>query len=184
MAGRRKGQVHIGTSGWSYEHWLGRFYPEEAKGESQLRQYARSFRSVEINATFYRMPSERAMDNWLAETPDDFLFAVKASRYITHRKRLKDPEIHVPIFKTRILRMKPKLGPILYQLPPSLPANLDRLKAFLDQLPEGPRYTMEFRHESWWTEEVYACLRAHGIAFCLFHLAGRETPEIVTADFV
>ena len=184
MAAPRRGSLHIGTSGWTYEHWLGRFYPEKnGAGESALAQYARVFRSVELNASFYRMPTERAMQSWLAETPDDFVFAAKTSRFITHRKRLNDPHIHIPIFFGRIFGLKPKLGPLLIQLPPNFALKLDRLKAFVELLPEH-RYAIEFRHESWWTEEVYALLRSHNVAFCLYHLAGRETPEIVTADFV
>ena len=184
MRAHAAGAVRIGTSGWTYEHWLGRFYPEKrATSESALRQYARVFRSVEVNASFYRMPSERAMQSWLADTPDDFVFAAKTSRFITHRKRLTEPEIHIPIFFGRIFGLKPKLGPLLIQLPPNFRANLARLEAFLDLLPRH-RYALEFRHESWWTEEVFAVLQARNVAFCLYHLAGRETPEIATADFV
>lgn len=187
-----RGNVHIGTSGWTYEHWLGRFYPKEAPRElrrtglreSRLRQYARTFRSVEINASFYRLPTEKAMLTWLAETPDDFLFSAKVSRFISHMKRLLDPEIHIPIFFGRIEALAPKLGPLLIQLPPKFAENLERLRVFCDHLPSGHRYTFELRHESWWTDEVFAFLSERNLAFCLFHLAGRETPEIVTADFV
>jgi uncharacterized protein YecE (DUF72 family) len=181
--GRTQGRVHVGTSGWSYDHWLGRFYPREAKGESRLRQYARTFRSVEINASFYRLPTEKAMRSWLDETPEDFVFAAKVSRFITHMKRLLDPEVHVPIFMGRIGMLAPKLGPLLVQLPPNFAVDLDRLRAFCDQLPPGHRYAFELRHESWWTDEVLDFLRERNLGFCLFHLAGRETPEAVTADF-
>ena len=182
MAEGGSGRVHIGTSGWTYEHWLRRFYTG-AKGESRLRQYARSFRSVEINASFYKMPTEQAMATWLAETPEDFVFTAKTSRFITHRKRLREPEVHIPIFFGRIAALGPKLGAVLIQLPPSFARDLDRLRAFCERLPPR-RYAVEFRHESWWTEEVHAYLRERNLAFCLFHLAGRETPEVVTADFV
>lgn len=188
MARKTKGTaedaVHVGTSGWSYDHWLGRFYPRSAGRESRLRQYARTFRSVEINASFYRLPTEKAMQGWLAETPDDFVFAAKVSRFITHMKRLRDPEVHIPIFMGRIATLAPKLGPLLVQLPPTFAVDLDRLRAFCDRLPPGNRYTFELRHESWWTDEVFAFLAGRNIAFCLFHLAGRETPAVVTADFV
>ncbi len=177
------GAVHIGTSGWSYEHWLGRFYPEASRRESRLVQYARTFRSVEINASFYRMPTPRAMQTWLDQTPDDFVFTAKTSRFITHRKRLREPEIHIPIFFGRISALAPKLGAVLIQLPPDFACDLDRLTAFCDLLPPF-RYALEFRHESWWTEPVLDALRTRNIAFCQFHLAGRETPPIVTADFV
>ena len=181
--GPRSGSVRIGTSGWTYDHWLGRFYPEKAKGESRLRQYARTFRSVEINARFYRMPTPKAMRTWLDETPDDFLFTAKTSRFITHRKRLREPETHIPIFYGRIFELHAKLGPLLIQLPPNFAIDLERLRAFCDRLPPH-RYAVELRHESWWCEEVYDYLCARNIAFCLFHLAGRETPDVVTADFV
>jgi uncharacterized protein YecE (DUF72 family) len=181
-----RGTVHIGTSGWTYDHWFGRFYPAERAGqgrrESRLRQYARTFRSVEINASFYKLPTPRAMESWLAETPDDFVFTAKTSRFITHRKRLRDPEIHIPIFFGRIAALAPKLGAVLVQLPPSFRADLPRLAAFCDLLPPG-RYAFELRHESWWTEDTFAFLRARNLAFCLFHLAGRETPCLTTADF-
>jgi len=179
---RGRGTVHIGTSGWTYDHWLGRFYPAEAKGESRLRQYARTFRSVEINASFYRLPTPRAMAAWLAETPPDFVFAAKCSRFITHMKRLRDPEVHIPIFFGRIAALGPKLGAVLVQLPPSFRADLPRLEAFCDRLPPG-RHAFELRHESWWTDATFAFLRARNLAFCLFHLAGRETPCVLTADF-
>jgi uncharacterized protein YecE (DUF72 family) len=182
--GRARGRVHVGTSGWTYDHWLGRFYPREGGRESRLRQYARTFRSVEINATFYRLPTERAMRAWLAETPDDFVFAAKVSRFITHMKRLLDPEVHIPIFFGRIEKLGPKLGPLLVQLPPKFAVDFDRLRAFCDHLPPGHAYAFELRHESWWTEEVFAFLAKRNLAFCLFHLAGRETPEIVTAGLV
>ncbi len=119
-----QGNVHIGTSGWTYDHWLGRFYPAEARGESRLTQYARSFRSVEINASFYRMPTPRAMAAWLAETPPGFVFTAKVSRFISHMKRLRDPEVHIPIFFGRIAALAPKLGATLVQLPPNFRADL------------------------------------------------------------
>ena len=186
----RPGMAHIGTSGWTYDHWLGRFYPAEApatagpkrRRESRLSQYARTFRSVEINASFYRMPTPAAMAAWLAETPDDFVFAAKTSRFITHRKRLREPEVHIPIFFGRIAALAPKLGAVLVQLPASFRADLPRLAAFCDLLPPG-RYAFELRHESWWTDETWAFLQARNHAFCLFHLARRETPTLTTADF-
>jgi uncharacterized protein YecE (DUF72 family) len=179
-------RVHIGTSGWTYDHWLGRFYPAgtagQAKRESRLRHYARTFRSVEINASFYRLPTERAMAAWLADTPPDFVFTAKISRFITHMKRLRDPQVHIPIFFGRIAALAPKLGACLVQLPPNFRADLARLEAFCDRLPPG-RHAFELRHESWWTDETYAFLGARNLAFCLFHLAGRETPPVTTADF-
>ena len=177
------GKVHIGTSGWTYEHWLGRFYPREERKLSRLQQYAGHFRSVEINASFYRMPTERAMQAWLDETPPGFVFAAKVSRFITHLKRLRDPEVHIPIFYGRIFGLAPKLGPLLVQLPPTFRCDLERLRAFVDLLPPH-RHAVEFRHESWWDEAVYDYLRGKGVALCQYHLAGRSAPDVVTADFV
>lgn len=126
------GALWIGTSGWTYDHWLGRFYPEErVPGRTKLAQYASVFDTVEINASFYRMPTERAMQSWLDQTPDDFLFAAKTSRFITHRKRLLEPEVHIPIFFGRIFGLRPKFGPLLIQLPPNFSIDLDRLRRFL-----------------------------------------------------
>ena len=178
-----QGKVHIGTSGWTYDDWLDRFYPRGEKKLSRLQQYARTFRSVEINASFYRMPTPRAMETWLAETPDDFVFTAKTSRFITHRKRLREPEIHIPIFYGRIWGLAPKLGALLIQLPPNFRCDVERLGAFVDLLPPQ-RYALEFRHDSWWTEEVYAFLREKDLAFCQYHLAGVLSPDVVTADFV
>lgn len=176
------GQVHIGTSGWTYEHWLGRFYPNAAKGESRLAQYARAFRAVEINATFYRMPTEVAMASWLDDTPDDFVFTIKTSRFITHLKRLRNPEVHIPIFFGRVSALARKTRAYLVQLPPNFRADLPRLRAFSDLLPPG-RYAFELRHESWWADDIFRFLSERGHAFTLFHLAGRETPEVLTADW-
>jgi uncharacterized protein YecE (DUF72 family) len=174
--------IRIGTSGWSYRHWLGRFYPPGQRG-SALQHYARSFDTVEINASFYRMPTLRAMAGWLEQTPPDFLFAAKTSRFITHRKRLREPEVHIPIFFGRIFALAPKLGPLLIQLPPSFALDLPRWQAFAERLPPH-RYVLEARHESWWCEPLWQDLRRRNIAFCLYHLAGRQTPEVLTADFV
>ena len=150
-----------------------------------MQQYARTFRSVEINASFYRLPTENGMRCWLEQTPDDFVFTAKTSRFITYMKRLLDPEVHIPIFFGRIATLAPKLGALLIQLPPKFAENLERLRAFCDYLPPGYRYIFELRHESWWTDEVFvAFLRERNLAFCLFHSAGRETPQLVTADFV
>jgi uncharacterized protein YecE (DUF72 family) len=176
------GRLHIGTSGWTYDHWLGRFY-EAPKGESRLREYARTFGSVEINGTFYKMPTDAGMAAWLRDTPDGFTFTVKTSRFITHMKRLRDPEVHIPIFFGRIRPLAPKLAAVLVQLPPSFRADLPRLEAFTALLPPQ-RYAFEFRHASWWTDATWAFLAERNLGFTLFHLAGRSTPEVVTADFV
>ncbi|WP_322520670.1 DUF72 domain-containing protein [Guyparkeria halophila] len=149
-----------------------------------LSFYARHFSSVEINATFYRLPSPETLATWRDAVPADFRFAVKASRYITHLKKLKDPQSSIAAFFERIDRLGDRLGPILFQLPPRWHANIERLSAFLDALPDGYRYAFEFRDPSWWDAAVTDLLAKQGAAFCVFDLDGQTSPFIETADFV
>lgn len=181
---KKKNRMHIGTSGWQYAHWKGPFYPEHlGKGEF-LRFYAARFDSVEVNGTFYRLPSETTLDSWRENTPRGFLFAVKASRYITHMKKLKDPEQTLPPFFRAIERLRKKLGPILFQLPPKWAFNPARLYDFLEALPGGHRYAFEFRDPSWFDSRAVEALTERGAALCLYELAGRQSPRDVTAEFV
>ncbi len=149
-----------------------------------LSFYARHFSSVEVNATFYRLPSPETLDAWRSAVPPDFRFAVKASRYITHLKKLKDPRSSIATFFERIDRLGDRLGPILFQLPPRWRVNVERLALFLDALPAGHRYAFEFRDRSWWDPAVTDLLAAHGAAFCVFDLDGQTSPFLETADFV
>ncbi|MFI9651251.1 DUF72 domain-containing protein [Guyparkeria halopsychrophila] len=149
-----------------------------------LSFYARHFSSVEVNATFYRLPSPETLDAWRSAVPPDFRFAVKASRYITHLKKLKDPRSSIATFFERIDRLGDRLGPILFQLPPRWRVNVERLALFLDALPDGHRYGFEFRDRSWWDPAVTDLLAAHGAAFCVFDLDGQTSPFLETADFV
>ncbi len=177
--------IHIGTSGWSYEHWLGPFYPQELGASRMLAYYAERFRTVEINNSFYHLPSEKSLRAWSETVGKDFIFAVKASRYITHMKKLKDPEAPVSTFLERIETLDPRqTGPILFQLPPKWRCNPDRLRKFLDYLPDTHRYAFEFRSTSWFTEEIYSMLAGAGAAFCIYEIAGTLSPRAVTADFV
>jgi len=175
--------VHIGTSGWHYGHWRGPFYPTDLAASRMLRWYAERLDTVEINNSFYRLPSDDALAAWVSETPADFCFAVKASRYITHRKRLRDPENAVANFLPRIQKLGKKLGPILFQLPPRWGVNLERLNEFLRVLPKKNHYAFEFRDPSWSTPAVYQLLRRYNAAFCIFEIAGWQSPIEVTADF-
>lgn len=177
-------RYHVGTSGWNYRHWREAFYPASLSASEWLSFYAERFSSVEINATFYRLPSDAALDAWRQAVPADFRFAVKASRYITHMKKLKDPAESIEAFFDKVERLGDRLGPILFQLPPRWHVNPERLGAFLEALPSGYRYAFEFRDASWWTESVTDLLAEHGAAFCLFDLEGRTTPVWTTADFV
>jgi len=177
-------RIHIGTSGWQYGHWKNNFYPADIGTEEMLSYYAGRFRSVEINNSFYQLPSEKSLNKWKDTVSGDFLFSVKASRYITHMKKLKDPEEPVNTFFDRVGKLGNKLGPVLFQLPPRWKCNPDRLAAFLGQLPAGHRYVFEFRDRSWFSAEVYDLLENSGAAFCIYDLAGTVSPKKVTADFV
>ena len=174
----------VGTSGWSYANWRGAFYPRGLKQGLWLAHYAERLRSVELNASFYRLPSPAFVAGWVERTPADFLFAVKAWQLITHRKHLRDCAQHLTDFYDRLDGLGPKFGPALFQLPPRFGVDPPRLEAFLEGLPAGRRHAFEFRDPSWHCEAVYDLLRQHGAAFCPFELAEQRTPRIVTADFV
>jgi uncharacterized protein YecE (DUF72 family) len=176
--------IHIGTSGWHYKHWIGTFYPEDLRPERWLEFYSRRLDTVEINNSFYHLPLETTFSHWRETVPENFRFAVKASRFITHIKRLKDAEQTVPRFLERAVALAETLGIVLFQLPPSMKRDPGRLGAFLDALPGGIRYVVEFRHESWFTAETYALLDDHGVAFCIHDAFGRVTPKEVTGGCV
>lgn len=176
--------VHIGTSGWHYRHWLGPFYPRGLSADRFLAFYAQRFRSVEINATFYRLPTSATLAEWRRQTPHDFVFACKASRYITHMKKLKEPMSTARPFLATLAPLGCKLGPILFQLPPHWRLDAVRLARFLEQLPEGFRYVFEFRDESWFAPQVYRLLARHNAALCLHDFNQRRPRPKLTADFV
>ncbi len=177
-------RIHIGTSGWHYRHWSGPFYPPELNARGFLPYYAERFDTVEINNTFYQLPSHETFVQWREAVPDGFLFAVKANRYITHMKKLKEPQKPVDRFLTAVRELQHKLGPILFQLPPNWRANVERLRAFLDALPTGYTYAFEFRDPSWFEGRVYGLLREYGAAFCIHDLAGQGSPEVITTDTI
>jgi uncharacterized protein YecE (DUF72 family) len=186
--GERTHSLRIGCSGWNYAHWRnGVFYPPRLATRNWLAFYARHFHTVEINSTFYRLPRTSAVARWVGETPADFVFAVKVSRYVTHVKRLVDVDEHLPLLYERIepLLRSPKVGPFLWQLPPTFRCDLDRLAAALEHLRDGRRHAFEFRHASWFREETYALLRENGCALVI-----ADRPEVhafqtheLTADF-
>ena len=177
-------ELRIGTSGYSYRHWRGAFYPAGLSPGEWLRYYAGVFDTVEINATFYRLPDAERLLSWREKTPDDFLFVVKASRLITHVHRLKDCAEALHTFLERVSLLAPKLGPVLYQLPPSLHRDDGLLRAFLDLLPETFTHVFEFRHESWYADAVRAMLAKKGAGFCIHDHGGRETPLWVTGPLL
>lgn len=176
--------IHVGTSGWHYDHWHGPFYPEDLPQDDRLAHYAQHLSTVEINNTFYQLPEKETVANWRETTPADFIFAVKASRYITHQKNLKDPEESIGNFMARIGGLKDKLGPVLFQLPPQWHVDKERLDNFLRVLPGGLHSVFEFRHESWFDDDVYALLADHGAACCIYDLEGEQTPKVITADHI
>lgn len=176
--------IHIGTSGWHFDHWKGPFYPERLPASEMFTHYSRQFRAVEINNSFYRLPEKQTLQGWSDTAPQRFVFAIKASRYITHMKKLKDPCEPVAALIKRVTVLKSKLGPILFQLPPRWKVSPVRLQEFLASLPEEFRYAFEFRDPSWFDDRVYDELKQAGAAFCMYDLAGRRSPKRVTADFI
>jgi uncharacterized protein YecE (DUF72 family) len=179
---KQHGYIHIGTSGWSYDHWKGPFYPADLPGSRMLEYYAQHFRSVEINSSFYRLPEKKTLQHWYECTPDDFLFSAKASRYITHMKKLREPRKTVPPFLKRISTLHGKLGPILFQLPPRWRFNEARLSEFLESLSGEFRYAFEFRDHSWLNPRTSELLAQHNMSFCIYDLEGFTTTREITAE--
>jgi len=176
--------ARIGTSGWHYKHWKGPFYPEKLAAARMLEYYQQHFDTVELNNTFYCLPGEAALEDWRDRAPAGFCFAVKASRYLTHMKKLKDAAAGVATFFSRVELLGDKLGPVLFQLPPFWDADPARLDSFLAALPRGHRYAFELRNTTWHRADVYRILTRHEAAFCIYELAGFSSPLERTADFV
>jgi uncharacterized protein YecE (DUF72 family) len=173
-----------GTSGYAFKEWKGSFYPEKMKDAEMLAFYASRFPTVEINNTFYRLPKENVLLEWASQVPAHFTFAIKASQRITHHARLKPESFDTVDFLLKnTAALGSHLGPILFQLPPNLKVDLDRLRAFIDRLPSNRRYTIEFRHESWFDDVVFAALRDRNIAFCISEQTDFKTPVISTASW-
>lgn len=176
-------QIHIGTSGFSYKHWKENFYPNELKEKEWLKYYSTVFSTVELNTTFYHLPLLSSVTNWFSQVPQHFLFSIKASRYITHQKRLHEAQESLHIFYQRIAGFKSKTGPILFQLPPSFKMNKDLLLEFLKNLQESHLHVFEFRHDSWYVDEIYDLLKKHQVALCITDLNGKLSPEEITSHF-
>jgi uncharacterized protein YecE (DUF72 family) len=183
MECRVSSSPRVGCSGWSYDHWRdGVFYPPRCPARRWLSFYAAHFETVELNATFYRLPRREAVTRWVEQTPTDFVFSVKVSRYLTHVNRLRDVDVHLPILLERLAPMVDagKLGPLLWQLPPTFARSDDRLEEALGRFPTHLRHAVEFRHESWFAPEPLALLARHGVALVVADQSGappREWPE-------
>src|SRR6476659_6348049 len=169
--------MHVGCSGWVYRHWRGIFYPEGLAQKRWFERYSREFDTVEINASFYRVPLASTFEGWRDKAPPGFRYAVKVNRFITHMKKLLDCEEEVDRFIALARPLGDKLGPLLYQLPPSLHKNLERLDAFLSRLPADIEQVVEFRHRSWYDEDVLALLDRHGERFVAHDLKGLVSPR-------
>jgi uncharacterized protein YecE (DUF72 family) len=178
-------QLYAGTSGWAYPSWKPDFYPAKLPQAKFLQHYAAQLNTVEVNFTFRQLVKETTVQKWIAQTPAGFRFGVKAHQVITHIKRLKKTEDFVPRFLSTIepLARAEKLGPVLFQLPPNLKADASLLAEFLAILPRGVASAFEFRHDSWFTDEIFDLLKTHGRALCVAETEVRTTPDVVPADF-
>ncbi|MDZ7754117.1 MAG: DUF72 domain-containing protein [Gammaproteobacteria bacterium] len=182
--------IVVGTSGWSYDHWRGPFFPRDLPKTEYLAYYGARFPGVEINNSFYQLPAAHTLENWREKVPDGFVFTAKASRYVTHMKKLKDPGHGLTTFLERITVLGDRLGPILFQLPPHWRFDAARLDAFLEALGSNLpldrdfEYAFELRDHSWLNDHTYELLSRHGAALCIYDLAGFTSPKEVTADFI
>jgi uncharacterized protein YecE (DUF72 family) len=177
-------QLYVGTSGFAYKEWKGSFYPADLPQKRMLHYYGEHFHTVEINNTFYRMPTVSLLESWAGEVPDDFRFVLKASQRITHQRRLVDADEDVGYLLDVAAALKQRLGALLFQLPPNLKKDAPRLDAFLALLPPPHRAAFEFRHPSWFDDEVFALLHDHQAALCIAEAEGDlEVPCVATADW-
>ncbi len=176
--------VRIGCSGWQYRHWKGAFYPADLPQGRWLEYYASRFDTVEVNNSFYNLPDASIFAAWKHRVPPDFRYAVKGSRFLTHMKKLKDPEEPLERLFSRATKLGRKLGPMLYQLPPRWKADLDRLRTFLAALPRRRRHVIEFRDSSWYTRDVFDLLQRHRVALCLHDMPGSATGRLQIGPFV
>src|SRR3954469_21972663 len=179
------GRTRIGCSGWQYRHWRGDFYPADVPATKWFEHYASVFDTVEINNSFYRLPERATFASWARRVPPAFEFAVKASRFLTHMKKLKDPEEPLDRLFSRMRALGAHLGPVLYQLPPGWRVDHDRFRAFLGALPRGAiRHTVEFREPTWYDEEIRQMLRRYRVALCLHDMPGSATGRDQLGPFV
>jgi uncharacterized protein YecE (DUF72 family) len=179
-----RGRARVGCSGWQYKHWRGDFYPGELPQSKWFEHYAATFDTVEINNTFYRLPERATFASWARRAPRGFEFAVKASRFLTHMKKLKDPDEPLDRLFSRMRALDVHLGPVLYQLPPGWKVDADRFRTFLEALPRGARHVVEFRDPSWYGAEIRELLAKHRVALCLHDMPGSAPGRDATGPFV
>lgn len=180
----RLGRARVGCSGWQYKHWRDAFYPSGLPLSEWFTYYASRFDTVEINNSFYRLPERSTFVSWARRAPLRFEFAVKASRFLTHMKKLKDPKEPLRRMFTRMSGLGAHLGPVLYQLPPNFQVDIERLRAFLDLLPRDVRHVLEFRHPSWYVDDVCELLDSRGVSMCLHDMPGSATGRMRVGPFV
>lgn len=176
--------IYIGTSGWDFDSWLGNFYNKKTNRKKLLEEYAEQFNSVELNSSFYRIPSKDNVHKWHSMTPDNFIFSCKASRYITHMKKLKNTSDNIKELFNILEFFEKKLGPILFQLPPRWRCDPERLEDFLKILPKSKQYVFEFRDHSWFCSEIYKLLEKYKAALCFYDYQNFQSPEIQTNDLI
>jgi uncharacterized protein YecE (DUF72 family) len=179
-----RGDIRIGCSGWVYKHWRGLFYPEGLPQARWFHRYAEEFDTVEINASFYRVPKPETFDGWREKAPEGFSYAVKVNRFITHMKKLVGVEETLGDFVALARKLGPALGPLLYQLPPSLKLDLGRLERFLERIPRDLANVFEFRNKSWYVPATYELLDRYGASFCVHDMAGSKCERIATGPIV
>lgn len=179
-----RGRARVGCSGWQYKHWRGDFYPADLPQTQWFAHYAATFDTVEINNSFYRLPERATFAAWARRAPLRFVFAVKASRFLTHMKKLKDPEEPIDRLFSRMRALGRHLGPVLYQLPPGWQVNVDRFRHFAAALPRGVRHVVEFREPSWYDAAIRRVMECHGIALCLHDMPGSATGRDPASPFV
>ena len=182
--GVNRPELRVGCSGWQYRHWRGDFYPDSLATARWFAHYALAFDTVEVNNSFYRLPEAETFARWREQAPRRFLYAVKASRFLTHMKKLKDPAEPLALFFDRARHLRHTLGPVLYQLPPRWPLNLERFEAFLRALPRRYTHVVEFREPSWYDDRVFALMERHRVSLCLHDMHGSATGRTVVGPAV
>jgi uncharacterized protein YecE (DUF72 family) len=177
-------QIRVGCSGWQYKHWRADFYPADLPQSRWFAHYARVFDTVEINNSFYRLPAPETFARWREQAPRRFVYAVKASRFLTHMKKLKDPDDPLSRFFEAATQLGSRLGPVLYQLPPGWKVDVGRFEHFLQALPPSQRHTVEFREPSWYDDRIFDLLRQYKVALCLHDMQGSATARLIVGPFI